>query len=147
MTEISGELVIHRDIEVVFDMVADERNTYDPRQRSAELLTDGPIGTGSRFRSEIMSMGRPVAMIVEITDYDRPHRLSSVTHSPGLDIHSRLRFEPIDGATRMHWSSQLRPRRAMRLLTPILGLVGRRQTAAIWKGLEQTLEEQHEDAP
>lgn len=146
MTEVGGELVIDRGVEDVFDTVADERNPYDPRHRSAELLTDGPIGVGSRFRSEIMTMGRPVEMIVEITDYDRPHRLGSVTHSPGMDIHSRLRFEPADGGTRMRWSSELRPRGAMRLLTPILGVVARRQSATIWQGLKETLEE-HEDGP
>ena len=142
MTEVSGELVIRRDVEDVFDTVADERNTYDPRQRSGELLTGEPIGVGSRFRTEIMSMGRPVPMTVEITEYDRPHGLASVTHSPGLDIHSRLRFDPVEGATRMRWSSEIRPHGLMRLLIPILGVIGRRQTAAIWRGLKQTVEEQ-----
>jgi hypothetical protein len=33
-------------------------------------------------------------MIVEITGYDRPHLLSSVTHSSALDISSTLDFEP-----------------------------------------------------
>ncbi len=146
MTGIGGELVIDRDVEDVFDAVADERNTYDPRQRSAELLTDEPIGVGSRFRSEIVTMGRPVEMIVEITDYDRPHRLDSITHSPGMDIHSRLRFEAVDSGTRITWSSRLRPHGAMRLLTPVLGVIARRQTTAIWNGLKQTLERQEDRA-
>jgi hypothetical protein len=137
---VSGELVIRSGVEDVFDMVADERNTYDRRQRSVELLSDEPIGVGSRFRSEIVTMGRPVAMVMEITEYGRPHRLSTVTHSPGMHIHSRLRFEPVDGATRLSWSSDLRPHGAMRLLTPVLGVIARRQTTAIWNGLKQTLE-------
>jgi hypothetical protein len=140
VTVVSGELVIRRGVEDVFDMVADERNTYDRRQRSVELLSDGPIGVGSRFRSEILTMGRPVAMVVEITEYGRPHRLSTVTHSRGMDIHSRLRFEPVEGATRLSWSSDLRPHGALRLLTPVLGVIARRQTTAIWNGLKQTLE-------
>jgi hypothetical protein len=145
MTNVSGELVINRDVDTVFETVADERNSYDTRQRSAELLTDGPIGVGSRFRSEIVTMRRSVSMIVEIVEYDRPHWLVSVTHSPGLDIRSRLRFEPVNGATKMSWSSELRPHGPMKLLAPILGAVARRQTAAIWDGLKRSLEQPPED--
>lgn len=144
LTEVHGELLIRRDIDDVFDRVADERNAYDPRQRSAELLTEEPIGVGSRFRSEIESLGRPVSMIVEITEYDRPHRLGSVTHSPGIDIHSSLRFDCVDGETQLRWSSRLHPHGAMHLLTPLLGVIGRRQTAAIWHHLKETLEGEEE---
>lgn len=147
MTEVSGELVINRSVDTVFDTVADERNSYDTRQRSAELLTDGPIGVGTRFRSEIVTRRRPVSMIVEIVEYDRPHHLVSVTHSPGLDIRSRLQFEPLGGATKMTWSSELHPHGPMKLLTPILGAVARRQTAAIWDELKRSLEQQSGDSP
>jgi hypothetical protein len=92
----------------------------------------------------MVMFGRPVAMVVEITEYGRPDRLSTVTHSPGMDIHSRLRFEPVAGATRMSWCSHLRPHGAMRLLAPVLGVIGRRQTTAIWNGLKQTLEARQE---
>ena len=51
MSQISGELVIGRPIEEVFDFVADERNEplYNSRMMTVEKLTDGPIGTGTRF--------------------------------------------------------------------------------------------------
>lgn len=40
-SDVSGDVFINRDIEAVFDFVADEHDAYDPRLRSAELLTDG----------------------------------------------------------------------------------------------------------
>jgi hypothetical protein len=52
---------------------------YNPRMLSAELVSDAPIGRGSRFRAELETLhGRP--MIIEFTDFDRPWRLASITH-------------------------------------------------------------------
>ena len=74
MVRISGEIVINRPADVVFDFVVDERNEprYNPHMRRAEQLTDGPIGVGTRFRAEIRSPGRTVPMVTELTAYQRP---------------------------------------------------------------------------
>ncbi len=84
MIRIEGEILINRPPEEVFDFIADERNEplYNPRMRHAEQISDGPIGVGTRFRSESASMGRPVEMIIEVTDYQRPRKLASSTHMP-----------------------------------------------------------------
>ena len=49
----------------------------------AEQITNGPIGVGTRFKAETAGMGRPVDMVIEITDYHRP---------------------PVPEGTRMEWS-------------------------------------------
>jgi hypothetical protein len=72
MVQIAGEVVIEAPPAEVFDFVADERNIYDPRIRHAEKISQGPIGVGTRFRTESRSAGRSVAMIVEVTTYERP---------------------------------------------------------------------------
>jgi hypothetical protein len=140
VARIHGETIVNRPPEVVFDFVADERNRYDPRFRHAELISPGPIGVGSRFRSESTSMGRPVEMIVEITAYERPRLLCSSTHLSLIDIHSNLSFEPVLGGTKLRWSSDLRPRGTLKVMTPVIGHLARRQTDAIWSGLKRTLE-------
>jgi hypothetical protein len=61
-----------------------------------------------------------------------------------MEIHSALTFEPVGEATRVTWASELEPRGWLRLLRPILGLVGRRQAASIYSALKRTLEETHE---
>ena len=141
MVQITGEIVIEAPPTEVFDFVADERNIYDPRIRRAEKLSEGPIGVGTRFRTESRSAGRRVGMIVEITTYERPRRLASTTHLSSMDIHSSLAFEPVGEGTRMRWSSELAPRGAFRLMAPILGPVGRRQAETIWRNLKRVLEE------
>ena len=60
MRGIEGEIVTDRSVEEMFDFVADERNEprCNPRMRRAEQLLDGPIGVGTRFRAETVSMGQ-----------------------------------------------------------------------------------------
>jgi uncharacterized protein YndB with AHSA1/START domain len=81
MARVEGEIIISRPVEEVFDFVADERNEprYNPRMLSAEKTSDGPVGAGTRFRTELKTMGRPMPMVVEFTGYERPRRLASVT--------------------------------------------------------------------
>ena len=54
MVRISGDVVIDSSVEEVFDFVADERNEpkYNSRIVSAEKLSEGPVGEGSRFVAE-----------------------------------------------------------------------------------------------
>src|ERR1035437_6410537 len=81
MASIQGEIVIGRPISEGFAFVADERNEpkYNPRMLSAEKLTEGAIGKGTQFRATIKSMGRPLDMLLETTDDERPTRLASTT--------------------------------------------------------------------
>ena len=142
MVRVTGEMRVGRPPEVVFDFVADERNLYDPQIQHAELLTGGPVGVGSRFRSVGATFGRPVEMIVEITEHQRPRRLATTTHLSWMDIHSTLTFEPDGSAsTRMRWTSDLRPHGPLRALAPLLALFARQQGARIWAGLQDRLDD------
>ena len=96
MVHIHGDIVINRPPEEVFDVVADtgKEPEYNPRMQHAEQLTNGPIGVGTRFHAEVDNMGRPVDMVVEITDYQRPSSLSSTAHMAAMDLHGTLTFDP-----------------------------------------------------
>ena len=77
--------------EEVFDFVADERNEprYNPKMRLAEKISDGPIGLGTRFRAQTVSMGRPVDMV------HRGHRLPATASA--RDNHTHV----LDGSARL----------------------------------------------
>jgi len=79
-------------------------------------------------------------MTVEFTEFDRPRRLASSTHSSMMTTTGALTFEPESGATRMRWSWDVQPRGALRLIPLIVGLVGHRQERAIWGNLKRLLE-------
>jgi hypothetical protein len=144
MARIEGEIVIHRAVNEVFDFVADERNEprYNPRMLRAEKISPGPIGLGTRFRAEMAAMRRTAEMTTEFTAYERPARLGSSTRLSTMDIEGTLTFDPVPGGTRMRWSWALEPRGLLRLMTPLLVRIGRRQEQAIWAGLKRLLEAQ-----
>lgn len=142
MSHIEGQVIIHRPVDEVFDVVADERNEprYNPQMRNVEQTSAGPIGLGTTFRAESMSQGRPVEMTITFTGFERPRRLASATHMATMDIKGTLTFEPVPEGTRMRWSWELEPQGALKLMTPLIVLIGRRQERAIWTGLKRYLE-------
>jgi Polyketide cyclase / dehydrase and lipid transport len=142
VTKISGGIVIGRPIDVVFDVVADQRNepSYNPVMTHSEKLTDGSIGVGTEFRATITARGRPVQMLIEYTAFDRPRLLASTTSMATADIRGTLTFSPHPSGTQMRWSWEVTPRGALKLLAPIIALAGRRRERRIWTGLKQQLE-------
>jgi hypothetical protein len=75
MARISGRIRIAAPVERVFDTAADSRNepSFNPAMTGVELLTPLPIGRGTRFRARMGTAGGE--MLVELTEFDRPHRL------------------------------------------------------------------------
>lgn len=142
MVRIEGEIVINRPVEEVFDFVADERNEprYNRKMRRAEKISEGPIGLGTRFRAEVVRTGRAVPMTIEFTGYDRPRRLASSTRMSSMDIQYTLTFEPVPEGTRMRWSGDVEPRGILKLMSPVVTWMGRRQEGRIWTGLKHFLE-------
>lgn len=142
MGRIDGEIIIGRSMDTVFDFVADQRNEllYNPAMTSAQQVTGGPIGKGTRFVAFAESMGHPLEMTIEFTDFDRPRRLSSRTTTTRADVTGTLVFEPFPGGTRMRWSWQIDVKGPRKLLAPVLVALARRQEKTIWTNLKRHLE-------
>ncbi len=165
MTRISGEIVINRPIDAVFDFVADERNEplYNPELLHSDKLTDGPVGEGTRFyathksprfyalhkaphlSTTFKSLRRPVAMVVDITGYERPRRMASKTTMAWSEVEGELEFEPVGRATKVHWTWDVHPRSLANLSIPLLGILGPRSERASWESLKRCLESRDEE--
>lgn len=143
MAQVRGEINIARPVEVVFDVVADERNEprYNRKLLRAQQMTDGPIAVGTRFRVVHTAHRRPIDMEIEITEYDRPRHIGSRTTTPAGEVRGGLTFEPVAGGTRMRWHWDIRPTGVARLLGPLVGIIGGRQERDCWKGLKCYLEQ------
>ena len=106
----------------------------------AVQISEGPIGEGTRFHTELRTMGRTMPMVVEFTGYERPSRLASATRLSMMETDGALTFEPVPGGTRMRWSWDVRPCGAMKLMAPFVAVLGRRQEREIWGRLKRLLE-------
>ena len=142
MAGITGEIIIGRPAEAVFDFVADQRNElwYNLRMIRADKVSDGTVGKGTVFRSAAKSMGRTAEMRSELTGYDRPGRLASRTTTEQADIDGTLTFDPVPGGTRMRWSWTVRLKGAVRVLAPVITWIDRRQERVIWVSMKRYLE-------
>ena len=142
MVNIEGEIVISRPVEEVFDFVADERNEprYNTQMRRAEKISEGPIGLGTQYRAEVVSGRQVVAMVIECTGYERPRMLASVTRLTSMDVRYALTFDTVSQGTRMRWVGDVEPKGFLRLMTPVVGWMGRRQERRIWASLKHVLE-------
>lgn len=141
MARVSGQVRIAAPVETVFDTVADPRNepSFNPAMTDVEVLTPPPVGLGTRFRAH---MGRTrMEMLVELTEFDRPHRLGSTTTSSMMTTSGTLTCIANDDAmTTLRWDWQVRPRGWLRVLGPVVGPLGGRMERRIWTALKQMLE-------
>lgn len=142
MAHITGNVRIAAPQDRVFDTAADSRQepSFNPAMTEVELLTPEPIGLGSRFRARMGKAGTD--MQVELTAFDRPHRLASITTSSMMETSGTLTFTPEADVTVMTWDWQVRPKGWFRLLGPLVGPMGRRMERGIWAGLKHKLEDE-----
>lgn len=140
MARVIGKVRIAASLERVFDTAADSRHepAFNPAMTAVELLTPEPVGLGTRF---LAHMGRSrMDMFVELTEFDRPHRLGSLTTSSMMETSGTLTFTSEAGATVMAWDWDVRPKGWFRLLVPMVGPLGRRMERKIWSGMKEMLE-------
>ena len=151
MARIDGEIVIRRPIEEVFDFVADERNEprYNHQMTAAELLTPEPIGPGSRFHAELRMRGRPIDLTVEFTRFEPPRvlgldfELAAARPKRPLDAHrGSVDLRPRSRRNAMRWSWQVETPGPMKLISPLVIVLGRRQERRIWGELKRLLEQE-----
>ncbi len=67
--------------------------------KALEVLTDGPIGKGTRFRETRVMFGKEATEVMEITEF-HPNQMYAVeAESCGCHYRSELHFRPDGGAT------------------------------------------------
>lgn len=142
MARITGQVTIGAPVDEVFDVVADERNEprYNPRIVRAEKLSEGPVGAGARFVAEPKGVGSRGEMTLTILEYDRPRRLHNVVESSYMRVDGTLTFEEVEGGTRLRWDWDMGLVGRMRMLSPVLALIGPRWERRNWVGLKEYME-------
>jgi hypothetical protein len=79
-------------------------------------------------------------MTVTILEYDRPRRLHNVVRSSYMQVDGTLTFEEVDGGTRLSWDWDMRLVGPMRMLSPVLALIGPTWERRNWVGLKEYME-------
>ena len=79
-------------------------------------------------------------MTLKILEYDRPHRLHNVVRSSYMQVDGTLTFQAVDAGTRLRWDWDMSLLGPMRVMSPLLAIVGPRWERRNWVGLKQYIE-------
>ena len=87
-----------------------------------EILTEGPVGKGTRFRETRIMMGKEATEEMEITEFTPGELYAHEANSHGSQYISTYRFEPAGDATRVSMTFEGRPQSFMaKVMTLTLG--------------------------
>ncbi len=128
-------------IERVFAFIVDEKNlrNWQTGLVENELLTEGPLRAGTRFR-EVRRMGpRDAEIQGEITDFV-PNQLFGTRTLTEPKVTASYALEQADGGTRIRYRFTMQSSGWMRLLEPIFATSIKKDSAADLAKLKRILE-------
>ena len=101
MTRLEIERTINASPAIVFERCSDFANSADTVEGIAkvEMLTDGPVGPGTRFRETRIMFGREATEEMEVEAYEPPRRYTLIAESHGARYHSEFLFEEVPQGT------------------------------------------------
>jgi uncharacterized protein YndB with AHSA1/START domain len=112
-------------VDDLFDLMADPETeeSWNPDALEVRRLDQGPIGPGAQWQGRYKGMG---SMRIVLDEYERPTRLVFSITGDRMDMHWFFTFAADGAATRLKAAAELRPKGAMRLLSPLFGPMMRR---------------------
>ena len=124
--------VINRPVEAVFQAVTDVSRfpQWNPTTKSARRLSQGAIGNGTRFEMSITGFGKQ-ELVLEEYRVNQQVRLVPVSNLIGGG--HRFIFTAEGDKTRIDHELEMVPKGVFRLLSPLMGMMSRknlRDTAA-----------------
>jgi len=139
-----GRFVVSHQPAAVFGFVADVRNEekWNPRIRSIQKVTEGPVTTGTLFDGDYAPpMGR---LRITVTQHAAPRRVCFSCQGRNMDFDVQIEIGPEGPRSAVALDMQVRPRGVFRLLLPILARSFQRQNdaalARMCEGIERGLQ-------
>lgn len=76
-------------------------------QNEAEKTTPGPVDVGTVWKVSGAVQGQPIAMTIEVTEYEPNSRFGFKTTSGPIDARQVFAFERVEGGTRLTTAIEL----------------------------------------
>jgi len=133
---------IDRSAEDVYAYASDFRTMPEWRGgvSEAEQLTDGPVGVGTRIRGGGKVLGRPIGIVIEVTELEPGSRFAYRGAAGPLRTHNIVTFERVAGGTQVTWTDDVELGGIFGLLEPLMGRMVRRGYEADLARLKAILE-------
>ena len=101
MSNLKLSSFVNAPVDVVFDKHTDFGKAADIVENivNVEMLTDGPVGKGTRFRETRIMFGREATEELEVTEFQPQRRCTVSADSCGSHFQSTFHFTPQNGGT------------------------------------------------
>lgn len=125
MSNFSFETRVNAPPAQVFDVFADLTKAPDriDQIKALEVLTDGPIGVGTRFRETRVMFKKEATEEMEITAFEPGVGYRVECESCGSHFVSDFRFAPDGDGTKVETTMDIRPQTLMAKLMSPLGVL------------------------
>jgi uncharacterized membrane protein len=128
MTKIERSIVIDRPIDEVFEFTHDLAKSplWQSTLVELEVLTEGPMRVGTRWREVRRFLGKRIETVIELTEYE-PNTHSAIRMVSGpIPLSGTFALEPAGDATRFTVTGELDAHGFFKLAEPVFaGLAGR----------------------
>ena len=96
MSELNFSRTINAPVEVVFEAFADVHGFADRVDgiERVEVLTDGPVGLGTRFRETRIMFGKEATEEMEFTRFEKDQAITVSANSCGSHFDTIFQFQP-----------------------------------------------------
>ena len=126
--EVHAEKRVRANILSVFEVFADVRKIEAriPGILKVELLSEGPVGPGFRWRETRKMMGKEATEEMWFDEFDPPRRYTVKAHSHGTQYLSVYDFEAAGDETVVHMTFSAEPETlGAKILAALLGWMGK----------------------
>ncbi|MEM1329374.1 MAG: SRPBCC family protein [Planctomycetota bacterium] len=133
------ETRIEAPVDRVFAMSCDFENAVNVIEaiKKVEMLTDGPVRVGTRFRETRVMFGRETTEEMEVTALTPGKSYEISADSCGCDLTCLVWFQPDGDATRLGFDMRSKPRTlAAKVMSPLGALMAGSMRKALLSDLE-----------
>lgn len=141
MGSINSGVTINATPETVFTVVSDFENSPDRIDwyEKVEMLTDGPVHIGTKWRETRRMNNRQSIEEWEVTAFESPNTFTAYCDSQDYDVEWTMRVAPDGEASRLTLKMTTRPRTFIgKLMPPVEWLMSGMCRKMVRKDLEST---------
>ena len=142
MLKLDISIVINRPVEEVFAFLSNPENgpKWGSGSKEVKMITQGPIGVGTRYRTVREALGRRIESETEITEFEPNRKIASKSISGPFPMESAVTFERVEGGTRVTGTLFGEPGGFFKLAEPLLVSMLKRQYQADLANLKDLME-------
>ena len=139
MLQMKCSRAIAAPVERVFELASDLRGAPGRVKAITKMnvLTEGPVRKGTRFRETRLMFGREATEEMEITAFNRPHGYTVECTSCGCHYMTEFRFTPAGSSTEVEMTFKAVPLTFMaRIMGTLMRPLAKKMVAACSKDLD-----------